>query len=88
MGEALEATKVGDNIRKAGQKIDELAGKTGDRTDDIIHRTAQKAEDWKREFNEYSDELVNYVTKNPIKSTLIAAGIGMVLGLILKNSRR
>lgn len=67
-------TAVGDTIRHAG-----------DKTDEWIHKGQDMSSNLQKEVNEYTDTLADYIKKHPFKSSLIAGGVGMLLGFLLKK---
>ena len=77
-------TAVGDSIREAGHRIEVFGENAAKTTDEYIHKSQQAAMDLKKEAENYGDAAVDYIRKNPVKSTLIAAGIGMLLSRLLR----
>jgi ElaB/YqjD/DUF883 family membrane-anchored ribosome-binding protein len=78
-------TAMGDSIRQAGHKIDEFSETAAKTTDEYIHKGQHVAMDLKKEAEAYGEATVDYIRKNPVKATLIAAGIGMLLSRLLRN---
>ncbi len=39
----------------------------------------------RKEVREYEDQLLNYVRERPVKSLLIAGGVGLALGILLSR---
>lgn len=54
----------------------------GEQIKDNLQETYEAA---KKNGQEYIDETVQYIEKNPLKATLFAGLIGMVLGIILRK---
>jgi ElaB/YqjD/DUF883 family membrane-anchored ribosome-binding protein len=78
-------TAVGDSIRQAGHKIDELSETAAETTDAYIKKGQRAAMDFKKEAEVYSETAIDYIKKNPVKATLIAAGVGMLLSRLMRN---
>lgn len=78
-------TAVGDSIRQAGHKIDKFSETAAKTTDEYIHKGQDAAMDLKKEAEVYGDSAVKYIKENPVKATLIAAGIGMLLSRLLRD---
>lgn len=76
---------VGDKIRMAGHKIDEMSEHAGDKSDEVIKHGHETAAKLQKEVEQYTDTVANYIKKNPLKSALIAGGIGLIVGRLLKN---
>lgn len=78
-------TAAGDSIRQAGHKIDAFSENAAQTTDNYIHKGQQAVMDLKKDAEVYSEATVSYIKKNPVKATLIAAGIGMLLSRLLRD---
>ncbi|MDP1575038.1 MAG: hypothetical protein Q8L78_08950 [Coxiellaceae bacterium] len=78
-------TAVGDSIRQAGHAIDEFSEAAAKTTDEYIHKGQGAAMDLKKEAEICGDVAVDYIRKNPVKATLIAAGVGMLLSRLLRD---
>lgn len=76
---------VGDKIRKAGHKIDKISEHAGDKSDEMIQQGHEAAAKLQKDVEQYTDTVANYIKKNPLKSALIAGGIGLLLGRLLKS---
>ena len=66
------ATTVKDDIRELGRVAKDAAKDTAGQ---YIDQTKQK-------YGEIEDQVVNYIREQPVKSVLIAAGTGLLLGLL------
>jgi ElaB/YqjD/DUF883 family membrane-anchored ribosome-binding protein len=77
------AGQVGQNIRELGtqardvatQKYEELRGQA----QDYYQQGRERAQEWEQ-------SLEQYVHEKPLQAVLIAAGVGVVLGLLWKRS--
>lgn len=78
-------TMAGDSIRHAGHRIDEFSETAAKTTDEYINKGQRAAMDLKKEAEAYGETAVDYIRKNPVKSTLIAAGVGMLLSRLLRG---
>jgi ElaB/YqjD/DUF883 family membrane-anchored ribosome-binding protein len=78
--------------QKAVAAKDAVASLAGEAKRYASHRVTDakdKAGEWvdtaKSKASDYSDDVVDYVQRNPFTAIAIAAGIGFVAGLILKR---
>lgn len=76
-------TVVGDSIRHAGHKVEEFSQQAADTSDHYIHQGQEKVEQIQQELEKYTDTAIQYVKKYPLKSALIAGGVGLILGRLL-----
>jgi ElaB/YqjD/DUF883 family membrane-anchored ribosome-binding protein len=71
-------------------KASEMAGQLKDVATEQYERARDTAEEYydrgREKAQEWQQELEQYVQDQPIKSLLIAAGVGMILGIIWKRS--
>lgn len=80
-----EPTVIGDTMRNAGHKINDVSEHAGLKTDELIEQGQKLASQLQKEAAEYTDTVANYIKQNPVKSALIAGGIGLLLGHLLKK---
>ncbi len=73
-----QARTVGEDVRAMGGLAREAAHEQYDAAKETAN---QYVEQGKRRMDDYEDQLVSYVRTKPVKSVLVAAGIGAVLGL-------
>ena len=78
-------TRVGDVIREAGHKINDFSEHAGDRSDQLIHNAGDVIDKYQKDILAYSDTLAKYIIKKPLTSTLIAVGIGFIIGRLLRS---
>jgi ElaB/YqjD/DUF883 family membrane-anchored ribosome-binding protein len=77
------AQQVGQNIRDLGSQARNAAQQGYQQVRD---QAGQYYEQGRQKVNEYQGELESYVREQPIKALLIAAGVGLVFGMIWKRS--
>ena len=77
------AKQVGENIRDMGSQMRDAASERfnqlRDQASQYYQEGRQRAEEWERGLEEY-------VQEKPIQSLLIAAGVGLLLGILWKRS--
>lgn len=77
-----KASEVAGHVREVGNKVREAAshtyGQVRDEAADYIHRGKEKAQEWE-------ESLESYVQNKPLQAVLIAAGVGLLLGLLWKR---
>ena len=81
LGEA--ATQVGENLRNLGAQARDVASERytqlRDQAADYYNQGRQRAQEWEQ-------SLESYVQEKPLQAVLIAAGVGVLLGLLWKRS--
>jgi ElaB/YqjD/DUF883 family membrane-anchored ribosome-binding protein len=81
LGEA--ATQVGQNIREMGTQVRDIAsekyGQLRDQAQNYYQQGRERATEWEQ-------GLESYVHEKPIQAVLMAAGVGVLLGLLWKRS--
>jgi ElaB/YqjD/DUF883 family membrane-anchored ribosome-binding protein len=82
-GIGRSASDVQQNIREMGGQIKEAAtekyGELRDTAQEYYQQGRERAMEWEQGLEEY-------VREKPLQSLLIAAGVGMLLGMIWKRS--
>ncbi|MEO6593801.1 MAG: hypothetical protein ABIP94_03515 [Planctomycetota bacterium] len=82
-----ETSELRDQVRVLGEDVKELARMTkdalGQKVDAVKNAAHGVMEQGRDKAAEYRDHVSDLTRAQPIKSILIAAGIGAVLGLIL-----
>ena len=77
------ATQVGQNIREMGTQVRDMAsekyGQLRDQAQNYYEQGRERATEWEQ-------SLENYVHEKPIQAVLMAAGVGVLLGLLWKRS--
>jgi ElaB/YqjD/DUF883 family membrane-anchored ribosome-binding protein len=73
-----KAVEVGKNLREMGGEIGDVAREQyvglRDRASDYVEQGRQKAQKWQ-------EGMEGYIQERPLKSLMIAAGVGILLGL-------
>lgn len=77
--------KVRDYAREQGDKAREFAREQYEARAEQIRRGYSQA---KENVSEWSDDLTDYVRENPGRSLLAAAGVGFLLGILVRSIRR
>ena len=78
-----KAQEVGENLREMGGHVREAASEKfhelRDQAGDHYTHSRDRAREWEH-------SLESYVKEKPVKAVLIAAGVGLLLGLLWKRS--
>jgi len=88
--------KVRDYAREQSDKAREYAREQGDKAREFAREQYEaRSEQVRRGYSvakenvsEWSDDLTDYVRENPGRSLLAAAGVGFLLGLLVRSIRR
>jgi ElaB/YqjD/DUF883 family membrane-anchored ribosome-binding protein len=77
-----KAAEVTQNLRDIGNQVSETAqqkyGEAKDRATDYYNKSRETAQEWEQ-------SLESYVQEKPLQAVLIAAGVGLILGLIWRR---
>ena len=73
-----KAVEVGENLREMGSQVGDVAREQFHRVRD---RAAEVVESGRKRAREFEEGLEGYVQDRPLKSLLIAAGVGLLIGL-------
>lgn len=77
------ASQVGQSVREVGSQVRDAAteqyNQMRDRANDYYEQGRQKAQEWEQ-------GLESYVHEKPMQALLVAAGVGLLLGIIWKRS--
>jgi ElaB/YqjD/DUF883 family membrane-anchored ribosome-binding protein len=76
------ATEVGENLRNLGSQVREQATQ---QYENMREQASDYYEQGRQRAMEMEQTLEDYVQEKPIQSLLIAAGVGMLLGLLWKR---
>jgi ElaB/YqjD/DUF883 family membrane-anchored ribosome-binding protein len=87
VGDLKEAAsaKVEDIRQAAGQKVDELRGAAQGKAQELRSAAESTWSDARSQAKSWQAEGEAYVRKNPAKAVLIALGVGLLLGLLLRK---
>jgi ElaB/YqjD/DUF883 family membrane-anchored ribosome-binding protein len=77
------AAQVGQNIRDLGQQARDVAT---EQYEQYRQQAQEYYEQGREKAREMQHSLEQYVQDQPVKSLLIAAGVGMLLGILWKRS--
>ena len=80
VGEA--ATQVGQNLRDLGGQVRDMAS---ERYTQLRDQASQYYEQGRERAREWEENLEQYVQEKPLQAVLIAAGVGVLLGLLWKR---
>lgn len=79
--------RIGETVRDAArQKVEEFRGQAGDKYEAYRSQAGGAYEQYAAQGKQSLDQLEHYVREQPVKSLLIAAGVGMALGILYKRS--
>src|SRR3954452_21033906 len=82
-GMGQTAQQVGQNIRDMGGQVRDMASERYNQLRDQAQNYYQQGRD---RATEWEQGLESYVQEKPIQAVLIAAGVGVLLGLLWKRS--
>ncbi|VEG92068.1 DUF883 C-terminal domain-containing protein [Legionella spiritensis] len=75
----------GNEKAHVGDAANQLLEETKKLANELYQDTLKKVGDAQHNAKDYSDELLKKVQKNPLKSVLIAGGIGFLLSSLLRK---
>ena len=87
---------LGATARRTGEKAREYAREQGEKAREFAREQYEaRAEQLRKGYSqvkenvsEWSDDLTDYVRENPGRSLLAAAGVGFLLGILVRSIRR
>jgi len=83
------ATGLAATAQEYGQKIAEAASTAKEYVSDKVSVVGDKITDLRnKDFSEVADNAKEYARQNPGQAILISAAAGLVLGLLIRGSRR
>ena len=81
-GLGQSASQVGQNIREMGTQVRDMAteryGQLRDQAQNYYQQGRERATEWEQ-------SLESYVQEKPLQAILMAAGVGVLLGLLWKR---
>lgn len=87
-GQADKA-KLGEKAAQVGQTLKDLGQQARDTATEKYEHIREHAEDYyqqgKERVQEWEQTLESYVKEKPVQSLMIAAGVGVVIGLLLRK---
>lgn len=82
-------SEFSDDAKECGKKIADAASRAGDYIEEKARVVGDKFKDFQgKNFTEIADEAKDYARRKPGQAILISAAAGLVLGFLLRNSRR
>ena len=82
-GLSESATQVGQNLRDLGGQVREAAT---ERYSQVRDQATEYYDQGRQRAREWEEGLESYVHEKPLQAVLIAAGVGVLLGLLWKRS--
>jgi ElaB/YqjD/DUF883 family membrane-anchored ribosome-binding protein len=83
------ATGLAATAQEYGKKVAEAATTAKDYVSDKVSVVGDKITDLRnKDFSEVADNAKEYARQNPGQAILISAAAGLVLGLLIRGSRR
>ena len=83
------ATALSQTAQEYGHRISEVATQAKDYVSDKVSVVGDKIKDLQNaDLNELAENAKNYARRNPGQALLISAGVGLLLGMILRGGRR
>lgn len=83
--------KLGEVSSVAGQKLKEVGGQAGEASQVAKEKTVEGLKQGydrvRKDVDDLNADLNTYVRDNPGRSVLIAAGLGFVLGMLVRRDR-
>ena len=81
-------TALSQTAQDYGQKISEVASQAKDYVSEKVSVVGEKIKDLQNaDLGELADNAKDYARKNPGQALLISAGVGLLLGLIIRGRR-
>lgn len=88
-GGTATATALSQTAQEYGHKISEAATQAKDYVSDKVSVVGDKIKELQNaDLGEIAENAKDYARKNPGQAILISAAAGLVLGLVLRGSRR
>jgi ElaB/YqjD/DUF883 family membrane-anchored ribosome-binding protein len=78
-----KATEVGQNIREMGGQVREAAT---EKYEQLREQATTYYDQGRQRATEWEQGLESYVQEKPLQAVLMAAGVGVLLGLLWKRS--
>jgi len=77
---AIESS-IGERVSEAGEVVGEAIGRAGRAVGDSYEAGREKLHDWQASFE-------NEFHERPVRTVMVIAGIGLVLGFLLRGRNR
>jgi ElaB/YqjD/DUF883 family membrane-anchored ribosome-binding protein len=90
MGDANTGQSMGEQAQQVGENLRDLGGQVRDAAREKYSQLSDQAQQYyeqgRQMAHEWEEGLESYIQEKPLQSVLIAAGIGVLLGLLWKRS--
>lgn len=87
-GTAGTATALSQTAQDYGQKISEVASQAKDYVSEKVSVVGEKIKDLQNaDLGELAENAKDYARKKPGQALLISAGVGLLLGLLIRGRR-
>lgn len=77
------AAKVGDQIRETAGELKQRASET---VEDLRSRASDKLDEGREKLGDVQQGLEHFIEQQPMKSVLLAAGLGLLIGILWRRS--
>jgi ElaB/YqjD/DUF883 family membrane-anchored ribosome-binding protein len=88
MGEG-QGQKMAEQAQEVGQNLRDLGGQVRDAAREKYQHLSEQAQDYyeqgKHKAQEWEEGLESYIQEKPLQAVLIAAGVGVLIGLLWKR---
>jgi len=89
LGSHTRMSEFSDAAHEMGRKVTDAASRAGDYIEEKAGVVGEKIKHLQgKNLNEIADEAKDYARRKPGQAILISAAAGLVLGFLLRNSRR
>jgi ElaB/YqjD/DUF883 family membrane-anchored ribosome-binding protein len=89
-GAGGQGPKMAEQAQQVGQNLRDLGGQVRDTAREKYEQLSEQAQEYyeqgREKAREWEEGLESYIQEKPLQSVLIAAGIGVLLGLLWKRS--
>ena len=81
---------IAEQAQQMGQQLRDLGGQVRDQAREKYNQLSDQAQEYyeqgRQKAQEWEESLESYIQEKPLQSVLIAAGVGVLLGLLWKRS--
>jgi ElaB/YqjD/DUF883 family membrane-anchored ribosome-binding protein len=87
--EAAGDQSTTEQLGAAGRPIGTGVERAGGLMKDAVDKTREKVAEYRdKRFEQVSQDVAEYTRSQPVPALLMAAGVGLVLGMLLSSGRR
>ncbi len=79
------SSMVGDTIRKTSSKVNEYGEAIADTSDKLVNKGQEAVGHVQDQIEDNIDVVYDYIKDHPLQATLIAAGVGLLIGRVFKS---